>query len=57
MNSEPVLPEPEPVDLAARVANIEAQPLERRAEAFGELHEQLRVQLEDPGTDVTNGQA
>ena len=44
-------PEPEPVDLAALLTDIETQPLERRAEAFGQLHEQLRTQLEDADTD------
>ncbi len=51
------MPEPAPVDLAAPLADIEAQPLEQRAEAFSELHERLREQLEDADSDVTNGQA
>ena len=40
-------PEPVPVDLAVQLAKIETQPLEARAAAFGELHEQLRERLED----------
>ncbi|WP_166805573.1 hypothetical protein [Cryobacterium ruanii] len=46
-------PEPEPVDVAAQLADIETQPLEQRAEAFGRLHEQLLARLEDADTDPT----
>ena len=49
-------PEPESVDLAVQVADIETLPLEARAEAFGRMHEQLREQLEDADTDQA-GQA
>ncbi|SDM93512.1 hypothetical protein SAMN05216368_1035 [Cryobacterium flavum] len=49
-------PEPESVDLAAQLVDIETQPLEARAEAFGQLHEQLREQLENADTDQA-GQA
>jgi len=51
VNSEPVVSESEPVDLAAQLDDIETRPLEQRAEAFGQLHEQLRAQLEEPDTD------
>ena len=51
MNPEHVLPEEESVDLAPQLADIEARPLEMRAEAFKALHEQLREQLEDADTD------
>ncbi|MDJ0379173.1 hypothetical protein [Cryobacterium sp. PH31-L1] len=44
-------PEPESVDLAGHLADIETQPLEARAEAFGRLHEQLREQLENADTE------
>lgn len=49
-------PEPEPVDLAAQLAEIETRPLDQRADLFGQMHEQLRAQLEDADTDPT-GQA
>ncbi|WP_166784241.1 hypothetical protein [Cryobacterium gelidum] len=51
MNPEPVMPEPDPVDLAAQLADIETRPLEQRAETFTQLHERLREQLEDVDTD------
>lgn len=55
------MPEPAPVDpalpLAAKLAKIEALPLEQRAEAFSQLYERLREQLEDADANVTNGQA
>ncbi|WP_166788131.1 hypothetical protein [Cryobacterium glaciale] len=44
-------PEPEPVDLAAQLTDIETRPLEQRADLFGQLHEQLRAELEDADTD------
>lgn len=50
------MPESEPVDLAVQLGHIQTQPLEKRAEAFGQLHEQLRTQLEDADTDQA-GQA
>ncbi|WP_161498914.1 hypothetical protein [Cryobacterium aureum] len=49
-------PEPAPVDVAAQLADIETLPLEARAGAFGQLHEQLREELEDADTDQA-GQA
>ena len=58
MNSEPVstehiVAEALPVDLAVHLVEIENEPLEQRAAAYGQLHEQLREQLEgaDTATD------
>jgi hypothetical protein len=51
VNLEPAAPESEPVALPAQLASIETQPLEQRAEAFVQLHKQLRAQLEDADTD------
>ncbi|MBG6215084.1 hypothetical protein RCH23_003073 [Cryobacterium sp. CAN_C3] len=52
MNPEPVMPDPVPVDLAAQLADIESQPLDQRAKAFGQLQERLRAQLEDADVNV-----
>lgn len=43
--------------LLSRLRVIEDQPLERRAEAFAQVHEELRSTLEggDPATSPANG--
>ncbi|MCY7403681.1 MAG: hypothetical protein LH475_03465 [Cryobacterium sp.] len=46
------MPDPVPVDLAAQLADIESQPLDQRAKAFGQLQERLRAQLEDADVNV-----
>lgn len=39
-------PDPDPSAMLSRLKLIEDQPLERRAEAFAQVHEQLRAALE-----------
>jgi len=45
-----VAPVTEPIDLAARLDELESRPLEERAPGYADLLEQLRTRLEDPGT-------